>query len=39
MAYDKSVDLYLFGLLAYELMTGQPAFSPEDPYLEDKILK
>lgn len=24
--YDKSVDLYLFGLLAYEVMCGVPAF-------------
>jgi hypothetical protein len=24
--YDKSVDLYLFGLLAYEVMCGIPAF-------------
>ena len=24
--YDKTVDLYLFGLLAYEMMVGQPVF-------------
>ena len=24
--YDKSVDLYLYGLLAYEMLTGEPAF-------------
>ena len=24
--YDKSVDLYLYGLLAFEMLTGQPAF-------------
>jgi len=29
--YDKSVDLYLFGLLAYELMTGDAAFSAKTP--------
>ena len=37
--YDKSVDLYLFGLLAYELMTGVPAFPPEESDLEHKILR
>lgn len=25
-SYDKSVDLYLFGLLAYEIIAGVPAF-------------
>lgn len=39
MAYDKSVDIYLFGLLAYEIMTGVPAFPPELYNVEDKILK
>jgi len=24
--YDKTVDLYLYGLLAFEMLTGQPAF-------------
>lgn len=24
--YDKSVDLYLYGLLAFEMLTGEPAF-------------
>ena len=24
--YDKTVDLYLYGLLAYEMICGQPAF-------------
>ncbi|CDW78002.1 protein kinase domain containing protein [Stylonychia lemnae] len=37
--YDKSVDLYLFGLLAYEIMTGTPAFPPDVPDLEDRILR
>lgn len=36
--YDKSVDIYLFGLLAYEIMVGEPAFPPSTPELEDKIL-
>eukprot|EP00347_Sterkiella_histriomuscorum_P010575 403375751 len=38
VSYDKSVDLYLFGLLAYELMAGVPTFPPDLPDLEDKIL-
>lgn len=38
LSYDKSVDLYLFGLLAYEITTGQPAFPPDLPDLEQKIL-
>ena len=29
--YDKSVDLYLYGLLAYEMLTGSPAFPPDTP--------
>jgi novel protein kinase C epsilon type len=28
--YEKSVDLYLFGLLAYELMVGKVAFSAHE---------
>lgn len=24
--YDKSVDLFMFGLLAYEMLCGEPAF-------------
>ena len=24
--YDKTVDLYLYGLLAYEMLCGDPAF-------------
>ena len=32
--YDKSVDLYLYGLLAYEMMTGIPAFPPDTPEIE-----
>ena len=24
--YDKTVDLYLYGLLAYEMLCGMPAF-------------
>jgi len=38
-SYDKSVDLYLFGLLAYEIMTGAPSFPPDLPDLEDRILR
>jgi serine/threonine protein kinase len=38
-SYDKSVDLYLFGLLAYELLTGHPAYPPDLPDLEGKILR
>ena len=31
-SYDKSVDLFLFGLLIFELLTGEPAFpATEDP--------
>ena len=37
--YDKSVDLYLFGLLVYELLSGVPAFPSDLPNVEDKILK
>ena len=38
--YDKSVDLYLFGLLAYELLTGVAAFpSDSGGNVEEKILK
>lgn len=29
-AYDKSVDLFLFGLLVYELLSGVPAFPFRD---------
>ncbi len=29
--YDKTVDLYLFGLLAYEMLTGSPTFPPDTP--------
>ena len=36
--YDKSVDLYLFGLLAYEMMMGEPVFPPNLDDLEAKIL-
>jgi hypothetical protein len=36
--YDKSVDLYLFGLLVYELLVGKPAFPSDVPNLENKIL-
>ena len=32
--YNRSVDLYLFGILAYEMMTGVPAF----PYCNDEEL-
>lgn len=38
-SYDKSVDLYLYGLLAYELMTGYAAYPPDMPDLENKILR
>lgn len=39
--YDKSVDLYLFGLLAYEIMIGKPAYSPneDEEALREKILR
>ena len=37
--YDKSVDLYLFGLLAYELLTGVAAFPSDSGNVEEKILK
>jgi hypothetical protein len=39
--YDKSVDLYLYGLLAYEMMTGQAAYpaNENEEYLKKKILK
>jgi serine/threonine protein kinase len=31
-SYDKSVDLFLFGLLVFEVLTGMPAFpTNEDP--------
>lgn len=29
-SYDKSVDLFLFGLLVYELLSGVPAFPFRD---------
>jgi serine/threonine protein kinase len=32
--YDKSVDLYLFGLLAYEIMTGTATFPSDSQNLE-----
>ena len=37
--YDKSVDLYLFGLLAYEILVGKVAFSSNDDpdVIQDKI--
>ena len=40
-SYDKSVDLFLFGLLAYELLTGVPAFPFHDDEAEqhDRITK
>lgn len=37
--YDKSVDLYLFGLLAYELMTGKAAYPPDLLDLEERVLR
>ena len=30
--YDKSVDLFLYGVLAFEMMTGEQAF----PFLNDE---
>lgn len=39
LPYNKSVDLYLFGLLAYELLVGVAAFSSEQEDLEDCILQ
>jgi serine/threonine protein kinase len=38
VSYDKSVDIYLFGLLAFEIMVGEPAFPPTSSELEDNIL-
>lgn len=37
--YDKSVDLYLFGLLAYEMMVGKVVFSSHDDvdFISEKI--
>jgi serine/threonine protein kinase len=32
--YDKSVDMYLYGLLAYELIAGKPAYPPDLQDLE-----
>ena len=37
--YDQSVDYYLYGLLAYELMVGQPAFPGNDPDLDQRIIE
>jgi protein-serine/threonine kinase len=37
--YDKSVDLYLFGLLIYELLIGSPAFPSDSANIEEKIMK
>jgi serine/threonine protein kinase len=39
--YDKTVDLYLFGLLAYELMAGKVAFAAGDDcdMVVEKIMK
>jgi serine/threonine protein kinase len=39
--YEKSVDLYLFGLMAYEIMNGKAAFPAETPSpdLENNILE
>jgi serine/threonine protein kinase len=41
IAYDKSVDLYLYGLLAYEMMVGQAAYpaTENEELLKKKILK
>ena len=38
--YDKSVDLYLFGLLTYEMMTGNRTYPVDtpSPELEDNII-
>jgi len=33
-SYGKSVDLFLFGLLMYEMLTGLPAFPFRDNYEE-----
>lgn len=35
--YDKSVDMYLYGLLAYELLVGKAAYPPDMPDLEHNI--
>lgn len=31
--------MYLYGLLAYEMMTGVPAFPPQTPEIEQAILQ
>jgi serine/threonine protein kinase len=38
--YEKSVDLYLFGLLAYEILAGKAAFPADtvSPDLENNIM-
>jgi serine/threonine protein kinase len=36
--YDKSVDLYLYGLLVYELLIGRPTFPSDVSNIEEKIL-
>lgn len=40
-SYDKSVDLFLFGLLVYEMLTGVPAFPFDSDHDEqqDRIIK
>lgn len=39
--YDKSVDIYLYGLLAYEMLVGRPVYpsSENEEMLKKKILK
>ena len=37
--YDKSVDIYLYGLLAYELLVGAHTYPTDLPDLESKILR
>lgn len=35
-SYDKSVDLFLFGVLVYELLTGVPAFPFDNDHDEQR---
>ena len=41
LPYDKSVDLYLFGLLAYEIMVGKATYpcNEDEEVLKQKVLK
>jgi serine/threonine protein kinase len=41
LPYDKSVDLYLYGLLVFEIMTGERAYPADmdSPELEENIIE